>query len=519
LLCTGEATEVQLSATAYGHTNAVLTVQLDGQEKGTKSFPWWEPGQHKTLEVPLGTLSSGLHMVRFTGTKIDFKNLTLQGNGGSCSLNEAAGWDEAQSTDTYTSLDVLNRLFGPSRDFSASAKKQLYFAMESVGTSEDGEISSTVVADGLWKWLLMYSQNSSQRDAWGGDWQNLWDEARNYPHQELSLEFVPGRNGQSMTVYESCNTLSNIAFHEVAVWSSCKTYSGFTRDEHASVVAAFHGLAAGSAFLHSCGCAIGNRTDTFTMDWLLLQAYQVMVKETISGAGDQLTEDERNAVLSLTPSGTAPVLAVDVARDMTRLLRGKYDRDFWNQTVFEYNIPSYMTGIGGVIAFTLYGLKQNSIMPAILEPILDELLQFLLTEFFKGEDQQIGEWLQSTYIPAAKKALSKVTICRATWVGIDPLVTVFVKFAVTFVEALIYQENVIPPPPALESLLNMLDSLGITSNSLAGMERTWELYNGEDCLARSNHAIWHLRAGHGLLHLLDMAEIFASRTKPSSDQC
>jgi len=518
LICTGEATQVTLSATAYGHTNAVLTLQVDGRVRGSKSFPWWQPGQQKTLVVSLGPLSSGLHSIRFSGEKIDFKDVTLQGSGGSCSFDEAAGWDEAQSTGTYASLDAVNRLFGPSRDFSASAKKQLYFASESVGRSEDGEISSTVVADGFWKWMLSYSQNSSGRDSWGGDWENLWDEAKNHPWGEVSLGQVPGRSGQTMTVIEPCNTLSNIGFHEAAVWASCKAYP-FTRDEYASVVSAFNGLAAGSSFLHSCGCGIGNRTDTFTMDWLLLQAYQIMVKETVSGAGDALTEEERNALLSLAPQGTVPAMAVDVARDMTRLLSEKYDRDFWNATVYEYNIPSYLTSIGGVVAFTLYGLKQNSVIPGIIEPLFDELLQVLLQEFFQGEDQQVGEWLQNTYIPAAKKAWGHVTFCRATLFGVDPLVTTFLKFAVTFIESLVYQENVLRPPPIFRTLLGALEALGVNSDLMKNMDRTWDLYNGNDCLSRSDHAIWHIRSGHGLLHLLDMAEILVSRTKHSGSEC
>lgn len=520
LQCVGEATDVTLSAMAWGHTDGVLTLQVDGQEKGSEKFPWYQPGQHKTMTASLGTLSSGVHVVRFSGTKIDFKNVTLEGNGEGCSFDEAFGWDYIQSTETYKSLDAVNRIFGESRDFSLNNKKQLFFASETIGQTDDGQISSTVVARGIWKWMFEYSQNSNSRDAWGGEWQNLWEEAKTYPWRELPLDPVPGRTGQKMTVYESCNTLSNIGFHETAVWASCKAYEGFTREEHASVVSAFNGLAAGSAFLHSCGCRLGNRTDTFTMDWLLLQAYQVMVKKAVAGAGDVLTQEERKAVFSLAPKDTPPVIAVDVAKDMTRLLGEKYDRDFWNKTIFEYNIPSYMTGIGGVISFTLYGLKQNSIMPGILEPLLDQLLSTLLGEFFKDDElKDVGEWLQAVYIPAAKKTWEQVTFCRATYIGVDPLVTKFLQFVLTFVESLVYQENVIPPPPILKTIMDAMESLGLNSDLLTNMERTWDLYNGEDCLKRSDHTVWHIRAGHGLLHLLDMSEIFVSRIKKSSSEC
>lgn len=521
LICTAETTGITLTAMAYGHTNALLEVYVDGHKRGEKSYPWWQVGQIKTTTVSIDTLSSGLHTVHLSGTKIDLRSVTLQGGGkGSCSFDEAPGWDRAQSMDTYSSRDALNRLFGSSRSWPEWQKKALYFVSESVGRSEDGRISSTVATEGLWKWMVMYSQNSSSQDAWGGNWQNLWTEAREWENQwpELSLEYLPNRSGETMTVYEPCNTLSNLNFEEVAVWASCKAYA-FNRDERASIVTALNGLAAGSSFLHSCGCSIGNRTDTFTMDWLMLQAYQIMVKEAVAGAGDALTEEERNAVFGLVTAGTRPVDALDVARDFTALMSEEYDRDAWNDWVFQYEVPSYMTSIGGLIAFTLYTLKQNSAIPGILEPLFDELLDFLLAEFFKDDLAPVGEWLSNTYIPAAKKALEHVTFCRETYVGIDSIVGQFTAFTLTYVEALVYQGNTISLPPALRSILDAVDALGLNSDLISNMERTWELYNGQDCLGRADHSVWHHRAGHGFLHLFDMAESLVTRTKKDSSEC
>merc|ERR1719491_1514001 len=165
----------------------------------------------------------------------------------------------------------------------------------------------------------------------------MWNESYIEPYPEISLGPMSRHSGQTMRVKEPCNTLSNLAFDQAAVWIACKGYP-FDRDEMASLASAYTGMAAGSAFLHACGCDTGGRMDTFTMDWLMLQTYQSAVKQVVSDAGDRLTAVEKDAILTLGyPIGDV----TDLAKDMTALFGQKYDHALWNETVRAVQIPAY----------------------------------------------------------------------------------------------------------------------------------------------------------------------------------
>merc|ERR1740121_1747504 len=128
----------------------------------------------------------------------------------------------------------------------------------------------------------MYSQDQSPDDLWLSRQKKgrMWDESKITPYPIIPLDSMRGRSGQEMTVCEPCNTLSNWAFHEASVWISC-TGLPINRDEYASLIASFDALAVGGEFLHACACEAGNLVDRFTISWLMMQAYQLMVKNSL----------------------------------------------------------------------------------------------------------------------------------------------------------------------------------------------------------------------------------------------
>lgn len=508
LLCTGQATNVQLKAEAFGFLHALLKLEVNGQEKGTMRFLIWPWGYWKTMSVSLGNFDAGVHEVYFSGGNIDLSSVTLEGTGGSCSFVDAPGWDQAATSYNYRGLDAVNRLFGESRDYPELRKKQLYFASETVGTSDTGDISATAVAEATWTWMLSYSQDSrdSNNDPWGNNPDGLWEEVNITPRLNVSLDPVPGRSGQTMTIYEPCNGLSNIAFHHAAVWLSCKRTS-FTRDEKASMVTALNMMAPGSFFLHACACGTGGRADTFSIDWLLFQAYQTTLGQSISVAGDALTSTEKDALMYF---NRPPILALDVARNMTSLFRGKYDHAFWNVTMRGINIVSFDTSIAGVIAFITYMMGETTL--SWVKGPLDSLINTLLGLFSVGD----ADWFRETYIPAAKKLAQSVHLCSDST---GSVLSKFLMFAVTFVEALVFQEQQLPTPPEIRAILDFLASIGISSDLFDEMEGDWNYYNGFDCASRSDHALWHEKAAHGFSHMFALADLMTGRVKSNSGEC
>jgi len=290
-----------------------------------------------------------------------------------------------------------------------------------------------------------------------------------------------------------------LAFAEAAVWISCKGYP-FTRDEYASLTAGFNGLAAGSAFLHACACDTGGKADTFTMDWLMLQSYQIMVKGVIAKAGDQLTATEKHALETF---GTSIGQATDLAKDLTRLFEQKYDHATWNTTIRSFDIPPYEMPIAGIILFVIFAVEGNIPIPG-----LDSLLQTILEGVMDIFGLPDKEWLTGTYIPAVRKVLGIAGLCGDATVE---MLQTLMKFILTFVEALVFQEQKLEAPQWLRTVAGFLDSLGLSSSLLSDMVITWDYYNGFDCKGRSDHATWHEKAAHGLVHTLKMAELFTTR--------
>jgi len=493
LMCSGDASNVKILATASGSMNAKMWVKVDGEEMGERAWPVF--GGTRIMETTVSSLSKGVHIVHYRSRgNIKFDKLEIVGGGSSCSLEVAPNFARDLSSYTLNGFDVLNRLFGENTSFDSFKKQQLSFASDTMGTTDDGSINSNTVAEGFWKWLYMYSQNSAPQDPWGKKPLDLWDEAKEYPPSNISLGFMPRHAGENMQVYEACNTLSNLAFHEAAIWMSCKGWP-FDREEIASLVSAFNGLAAGSSFLHACACDTGGRADTFTMDWLMLQSYQSLVKQVVENAGDRLSTTERDAILYF---GHNIGAATDVAKDMTRLMEGKYDHAYWNETMRSFDIPAYELPIAGVISFVLWGLQGKFPVPG-LASLLENIINGLISLFGVND----ADFIVNVYMPAMRKALSFSNIC---YEAVSPVLDHTLSFIVTFFEALIFQGKVVPVPEWIRSAVRFLDQLGFTSDRRNVMHPTWDYYNGKNCRLRSDHATWHEKAAQGLLHFLEVAE-------------
>jgi len=511
LLCSGTATNMRLSATATGHTAPKLRLFIDKQSFGDRLFPLWKSKRMWTVEV--SRLSAGLHMVKYDGPRLDLHSVTLAGEGSPCTFDKAPNFGrEAQVSYTNRGLDVLNGLFGAKSNFSSFKKEQLYFASQTVGKNADGSIDSMIVSNSIWQWMYEYSQDQVPGDHWGIEHEEdrMYKESDITPHPSIALDGLPRHGGQKMKVYEPCNTLSNLAFHEAAVWISCSGYP-MTRDEYASMLGAFNGLAAGSAFLHACACDTGRRADTFTMDWLMLQIYQIMVREPLREASAALTQKERDAILFM-EDGTG-VMATDLAKEMTTIFRSSYNHEKWNASIRALSPPDYMKPIAGIVMFVSWSLEERMPVPW-LQSSLTSVFASLLDLVSPAEK----DWMINVYQPAVKKLFQKVAICRGKGDG-NRVLEYMVKFLVTFVEALVYQEKQIPVPDAIRDVLSWLSRLGFDSELVSDMRPTWDYYNGHDCGQRSAHAVWHERAAHGLIHGLTLAEVFVTRVKADSGSC
>jgi hypothetical protein len=450
-----------------------------------------------------------VHTVRFTGSNVDLKSVTVQGSGGRCSFDETAGFkDAAETSYLYRGgLDAVNRLFGPDRDFSKAQVKQHYFAMETVGKNEDGSISTIDVSDGMWKYIWLYSQDASPDDLWLNKPEDLWAEHLIKPWLNVSLGYVPGHSGQQMTVAEPCNILSANIYHEATVWIACKGHH-FTRDEYASLMASLNALAPGTAFNHACACKTGGRADTFAMDWVVTQSYQILVREVINAAGNSLTDEEKHVLFNM---GSEVGSATELSKNLTKLFRGPYNREVWYDTFQTIPIPDFTSPVAGHLIFAMYALAGSYPIPG-LESFVHTVLNTLLDIFPMAD----ADWIKSTYMPTVQKALGAVTLCSD---AASALLEHTLKFTVTFVEALVYQEKMIPLPPIFKDVAVWLDRLGVLTDALSDMARTWDIYNGFDCLARSDHAIWHEKAAHGFVHMFEMADTFANRVRSDAGQC
>lgn len=504
LLCTDDTTISKMFSRAKGSWSPQLRYDIDnGRKTGRRVWDLFPADQ--TWEEPMGSLhmAKGYHTIAFYPNdnfvgdmNIELVSVRLEGWGqGVCSFDMAKGHHDAMLSNAYSGLDALTALKGPAHDFSELHKRQLYFTEEAAGTNADLSISSTVVHDGIWKWIYSYSQDPRDDDQWGSI--DLWaeKESEGPPWPQLALDPIPGRTGQKMQIYEPCNTLSALAFNEAAVWVSCKRHP-FSRDQFASVIAAFNGLSAGTAFQHVCSCQTGGRADTFTMDWLLGQIYQIMIDGVLSKAN---ATPEQVSILKY--FGKDAVEMTDVAKNLTALFSTEYDREKWWKGVSEIQIPEFFSAVAGVLGLSIWALAEK-IPISPLHDLLTEFLKVVMDLFPLPEK----DWFLNTWMPTVRTVLGSANLCGdATLSALDHVV----KFCLTYVEAMVFQEKQIPVPKAVRDVIATLDNLGLTSNLFSDMVMSFDKYNGYNCTDRSDHANWHEKAAHGLVHAVSLAELFA----------
>jgi len=502
LLCTGTVRNLKFHANADGSSSPRLRLLINGESKGYRTFPVFPAT--RTWTVSHDSLAAGLHTLRYSGDRLSLNWLEVEGTGGSCSFSSAAGY--SSSAFTNSGLDVINRVVGTPRSFPARQKQQLHFAHETRGKNRDGSISASVVSDGVWEWMYMYSQEQNAKDEWLSRKERdgkMYNESNIKPYMKVALDQLPGRSGENMSVCEPCNTLSNIMFMEATVYSTCKGLP-LSTDEWATLLSGFSGMGAGSAFFHASATKVGQLADVFGMELVMYQVHQLVVKGVLAQTGASLTQTERNNIMYL---GKSAGPASRVAQRLTSTFRSPYDRVRWEAEVRSLGMPRYELSIVGIVLTVVEAMYGNWPIPG-LGAAIDELIKVLLNAL-GGSDV---EYAKNFYRPAIRKAFSGAKYCGSR----NLLVGRFLKFTLTFVEAFMFQEALIKPPAILRTLFSLLSGLG-GSGSLRDMEITWDIYNGQKswCHNRSPHATWHEKAAHGLMHIENVAALLISDVRRS----
>jgi len=432
-------------------------------------------------------------MITYSGERTSLDWVEVQGNGGSCSFNVAPGYDAGAFTNI--GLDALVKVVGPERDFSYNNKQQLHFAHESLGRNEDDSISATAVSNGVWEWFYQYSKEQSAKDEWlslklrDG---KMFKEADITPYLQVSLDKLPGRFGDNMSVCEPCNALSNIVFQEAAVYTSCKGFP-FTRDETATLIAGFSGFTAGSAFYHASATKAGHLADTFAMDLIMYQMHQLVVKGVLAETGSSMTQAELQSIQFL---GTSAGMAADKAKEITSIFRGNYDRLAWDASISGLGLPSYTLSIVTMVITCVESLRDNwpiEGLGAVVNGVVTVLMRVL-------PGQEI-EYVRETFRPAIQKAFQNAAYCGDR----QALIGRFLAFVGTFAEASVFEEENLPDE--IREVFNWLSKLGLATDGFSDMRLTWDIYNGqtEECNRRSPRAAFKEKAVHAMMHIQKVA--------------
>jgi len=503
LWCTADAHNLKFTSYAMGVNLPRLRLSIDGIDKGYVDYPILQKTKH--WHVSHDHLAAGLHFVKYSGDRLELRYVEVSGFGGSCSFDTMAGFDLGSFQNA--GLDVVTRVVGPNRNFSNLNKRQLHFVSETLGTNPDKSIASTVVTDAMWGWMFRYSQEQNPGDEWfyrKDVLGKMYAEA-DKPRLNVSLDELEGFQG-NMTLLEACNTVSNIAFQQAAVWMSCRGHP-FPREEMANLVMSLNVMGAGSVFFHASGTEAGRQGDVVPIDIFMGQVYQIMVKDTVQRSRD-LSDTERSTVLFLR---SRPAAAYGT--ELTQLLGGPYNMTSWYSGVRALNGAMVSYDIWGVaiILACVEALDGKWPLPGIgvLVKAAVAVIQEILPSLVDGAEV---DYLFGTARPAIRKLYKEKQLCRTA--ALDVIVKM-AKFMITFVEAFIFQEQKIPVPKPIRDLFAIFDLLGISSDLLSDMGPAWNYYNGEEamCNLRSSHGVWHEKCAHAMIHVTDLAALMIANTK------
>merc|ERR1719491_2280917 len=187
------------------------------------------------------------------------------------------------------------------------------------------------------------------------------------------------------------------------------------------------------------------------------------------------------------------------------MFASKYDSAIWNARLRGIKVPGFDKAVAGIVGFVAWGIQSFTPIPGF-GSLLDSLLGAILGVLNPGDK----DWFNNEYTPAVRKLWTQVSVCS----GVRTLVVKkLLSFAVTFVEALVFQEQQLPVPPVIRSILDAMRKVGLDSGLLNDMHGDWDLYNKFNCEARSDHARWHVVAAHGLVHISEVADILVGRVK------
>lgn len=495
LWCAGDAHNLRITSWATGTFGSRLRLEVDGIDKQYDTHPPFPVQSTREWPVGHGHLSAGLHQIWYHGDRLDLKSVYVEGDGGMCSFSYIHGYDAGSWTNL--ALDTLNRVAGPLRDFDSFSKRQLYFSSEVMG--KHGGISSTVVADGIWQWLFQYHRDPDPNDTWlhakrqGG----MYDEANQLPYKKVCLNSLPGFEGEAMQVVEPCNTVSNLVYHQTALWFSCKGLP-FRRDQYATLLTGLNALAAGSGFFHASATWTGQMADRMAIQLVLYNIHQIMVLKLVEAAPDLWTPEETHLAYTLGSKcgGWAPERAIE----LTSLYSGPFERAKWfnESNQIAECMPDYTTSIVAIVLTIVESLDRKWPLPGV-----GSLVFRFVDALLDGIGGNDAEWMKNTYRPIISRKFDSIGLCGSIGAVFDG----FIGFALSFGEAFIFQEEQLPVPGIIRELFDFLNLADTTSE----MQLEWDHFNGQQgtCHGRSAHSIWHEKSAHGFTKMVKVAEQFA----------
>lgn len=317
--------------------------------------------------------------------------------------------------------------------------------------------------------------------------------------------------GRTMIMEEPCNALSNFIFFQAAFHLSCMDRKGLTDEDTAVLVSQLMGMGAGSTYFHVSGTDAGRLGDVLGMQNYFFYAYQVSVRGTLEVAGDTLNQEEKDQILHM-GTGADGVWAAKWMTNSFRNINAPFDVKNQELEKQKNYSPDYLISIVAWVTFSVHAIRK--ILPA---EIINKALE--LAQSLAGA----GDVDPTLHRNAVTKAFTTgLSLCSSHRREARKR---FVQFAISMIQALIFQESIIKLPPwvgtIFNGLVNLFGKFGISTERYSPIGRGWDVYNGnkEYCM-KSSHAKWHEYASHGIGHMLELMQILrTSVVKGDGENC
>lgn len=341
-------------------------------------------------------------------------------------------------------------------------------------------------ANASWRGFVSYATNKS--NPWGkkrGDGPYI-----EYDPRQMDME--------NITVYETCNFASNVAYYRAAV-SLCDSRDDFFagNDVMTALIQAHAALASGSSLFHASGSIdnIGMALDNLPIALLAVTAHQASVSSLNSSTLTYLTLPTNRTAIQITQEFVDILTLEDVQAWNARL----------NEQVVPY-IGDYKLAFAAIISTVL-----NLIVPAeIVDPMIKLLSQALL-------DPSQQSFIETDYNPLFQEKIKDIHL---SW---TEKMTLALKGGGTLLKlayAFLWQEEVIPWSGLTNAEINKLGGdaipvVNMIANAMNGfphpdkdVQAAYGVYPGDTTcrISLSPHSKWHEQAGNGLLDLMFLTD-------------